>query len=193
MRATEIEGVELVAYRLKAVAYSWFELWEDYREEGRPPARWSEFDDAFIDHFLPAEKRAARAAEFENLRLGNRSVWDYHMKFARLTKYAIHMLPTKEARMVAFAQAIENRKLKNRIKREGNSKARSLGNMGESLSGGRSSFRGGSSGPCQSIAQSSSSAPPSGPSQQQWSHFRPGQGNKGSHQRGRSGERFQQQ
>nr|XP_009802355.1 PREDICTED: uncharacterized protein LOC104247906 [Nicotiana sylvestris] len=40
---------------------------------------------------------------------------------------------------------------------------------------------------------SSASAPPSGPNQQQWSRCRPGQGSRGSHQRGRSGERFQQQ
>nr|XP_009790052.1 PREDICTED: uncharacterized protein LOC104237577 [Nicotiana sylvestris] len=193
MRETETEGVELAAYRLKGVAYSWFELWEDSREEGRPPARWSKFADAFIDHFLPAETRAAWAAEFENLRQGNRSVWEYHIEFARLSKYAIHILPTMEARMVAFAQATENRKLKNKMEREGNSKARTTGNMGESLGGGRLAFKGGSLGPSQSVAQSSASAPPSGPSQQQWSRFRPDQGNRGSHQRGRSRERFQQQ
>ncbi|XP_070010691.1 uncharacterized protein [Nicotiana sylvestris] len=120
---------------------------EDSREEGSPPVRWSEFVDAFIDHFLPSETRAARAAEFENLRQGNRSLWDYHMEFAHLSKYAIHMFTTMEARMrrfvqglnsltineasrttlnsdmnygkmVAFAQAIKNRKLKNRMERE---------------------------------------------------------------------------
>nr|XP_009758315.1 PREDICTED: uncharacterized protein LOC104211020 [Nicotiana sylvestris] len=222
MRATETEGVELAAYRLKGVAYSWFELWEDSREEGRPPTRWSEFDDAFIDHFLPAETRAAHATEFENLRQGNRSVWEYHMEFARLSTYAIHMLPTMEAgvhrfvqglnsftineastaalnsdmnygKMVAFAQATKNRKLKNIMEIEHNSKARSTGNMGESLVGGRSAFRGGSLVPSQSIAQSLASAPPSGPSQHHWSRFRPGQSNRGSHQRGRSGEKSQQQ
>ncbi|XP_070025889.1 uncharacterized protein [Nicotiana sylvestris] len=181
MRATETEGVELAAYRLKWMAYSWFELWEDSRREGSSPTRWSEFADAFIDHFLPAETRAARATEFENLRQGNRSVWGYHMEFAHLSKYVIHMLPTIESRMrrlvqglnsltineasmaalnsdmnygkmVAFAQDIDNRKLKNRIEREGNSKTRSTGTMGKSLGGGISAFRGGSSGPTQSVA-----------------------------------------
>nr|XP_009769493.1 PREDICTED: uncharacterized protein LOC104220348 [Nicotiana sylvestris] len=47
--------------------------------------------------------------------------------------------------MVAFAQATKNRKLKNRMESEGNSNARSTGNMGESLGGGRSAFWGGSS------------------------------------------------
>nr|XP_009802553.1 PREDICTED: uncharacterized protein LOC104248063 [Nicotiana sylvestris] len=106
MHATEIEGVELAAYHLKQVAYSWFELWEDSYEEGSPPARWSEFADAFINHFLHAETRATRAVEFENLK--------QDMNYGK---------------MVAFAQAIENRKLKNRIEREGNRKTRSTGNM----------------------------------------------------------------
>nr|XP_009793525.1 PREDICTED: uncharacterized protein LOC104240382 [Nicotiana sylvestris] len=77
--------------------------------------------------------------------------------------------------MVAFAQATENRKLNNKMEREGNNKARSTGNMGESPGGGISAFRGGPS------------------QQQQWSCFRPGQGNRGFHQRGRLGERSQQQ
>nr|XP_009792216.1 PREDICTED: uncharacterized protein LOC104239306 [Nicotiana sylvestris] len=144
MRVTETEGVELAAYHLKGVAYAWFELWEDSREEGSPPARWSEFVNAFIDQFLPVETRAAHVAEFENLKQGSSSLWEYHMEFARLFKYAIHMLPTMEARvhrsvqgvnpliinkastaalnsdmnygkMVAFSQAIENRKLKNKM------------------------------------------------------------------------------
>nr|XP_009799039.1 PREDICTED: uncharacterized protein LOC104245172 [Nicotiana sylvestris] len=148
MRATETEGVDLAAYHLKGVAFAWFELWEDSREEGSPPARWSEIVDAFIDHFLPAKTRASRAAEFKNLKQGSRSVWEYHMEFVRLSKYVIHMFPTIEARvhrfaqglnpltineastaalnsginygkMVAFSHAKENRKLKNRMEREG--------------------------------------------------------------------------
>ncbi|XP_070029087.1 uncharacterized protein [Nicotiana sylvestris] len=145
-RATETEGVELATYLLKGVAYSWFELWEDSREEGSPPTRWSEFADAFLDHFLPAKTGVARATEFENVKQGSRSVWEYHMEFARLSKYAIHMLPTIEARvrrfvqglnpltinkasttalnsdmnygkMVAFYQVTENCKLKNKMER----------------------------------------------------------------------------
>ncbi|XP_019261848.1 PREDICTED: uncharacterized protein LOC109239720 [Nicotiana attenuata] len=96
----------------------------------------------------PPAPASARAVEFENLKQGTSSVWEYHMEFARLSKYAIHMLPTMESRvhqfvqglnpltineastaalnsdmnygkMVAFAQATENRKLKNRMEREG--------------------------------------------------------------------------
>nr|XP_009778118.1 PREDICTED: uncharacterized protein LOC104227553 [Nicotiana sylvestris] len=182
MRATETEGVELAVYRRKGMAYSWFELWEDSREEGHPPVRWSEFTDAFIDHFLPVETKAAHAAEFENLKQGSRSA----------STSALNS-DMNYGKMVEFALATKNRKLKSKMEREGNRKARCMGNMGESLGGERSAFRGESSGPSQSVAQSSASAPLSGPNQQQWSHFRTGQGNMGTHQRGRSGERLQQQ
>ncbi|XP_070046822.1 uncharacterized protein [Nicotiana tomentosiformis] len=86
-------------------------------------------------------------------------------------------------KMVAFSQAIETRKLKNGMERQSSSKARSVGNFGGSSGGGgRSAFRGGSSGPSQSFAQSSMSAQSSGPSQ----------GNKVPHQQGRPDRRFQQ-
>ncbi|XP_070045523.1 uncharacterized protein [Nicotiana tomentosiformis] len=169
MRAIETEVVELASYRLKEVAYSWFELWEESREEGSPPTRWGEFADAFIDHLLPFETNTDRAAEFETLRQGSLSVWDYHMRFAYLSKYAIYMLPIMEARehrflqglsplvineaaiaalnsdmnygkMVAFTQATKTCKLNNKMEREGSNKARSAGNMGGSSGGGKLTF-----------------------------------------------------
>ncbi|XP_070032349.1 uncharacterized protein [Nicotiana tomentosiformis] len=165
IHATNTEGAELSFYHLKGVAYSWFEIWEDSHEEGSPPTRWSEFHDAFIDHLLPAETKAARATEFESLKQGNISVWEYHMRFALLSKYVIYMLCTMEAKvhrfmqglsplvineaattalnfdmnyvkMVVFGRPTEAGKLKNRMERESSSKARSMGNFGGSSSGG---------------------------------------------------------
>ncbi|XP_070042912.1 uncharacterized protein [Nicotiana tomentosiformis] len=106
MRATEVEGVELASYHLKRVAYSWFETWEDSRENGSPPARLNKFADAFIDYFLPTETKADRSVEFETLKQGSRNVWEYHMEFVRLSKYAIHMMPTMEARVRRFVEGL---------------------------------------------------------------------------------------
>ncbi|XP_070030076.1 uncharacterized protein [Nicotiana sylvestris] len=99
MKATETEGVELASYRLRRATYSWFEMWEDSRGEGRPPSRWDEFVDAFMDHFLPAETMAAHATEFEVLKQGSMSVWEYHMEFVRLSKYAPQLVSTMDARV----------------------------------------------------------------------------------------------
>ncbi|XP_070034428.1 uncharacterized protein [Nicotiana tomentosiformis] len=146
--------------------------------------------------------------EFDTLKHGSKSVWEYHMEFVRLSKYDVHMMLTMETRvrrfvqglsplvineaatvalnsdmnygkMVAFSQAMEARKLKFRMERESSSRARSAGNLGDSLGGGISAFRGGSSRPSQFYAQSSASALPSGHGQQQGSRFRPGQGSRG--------------
>uniref|UniRef100_A0A1U7VBP5 Uncharacterized protein LOC104212201 n=2 Tax=Nicotiana sylvestris TaxID=4096 RepID=A0A1U7VBP5_NICSY len=195
MNPTETEGVELASYRLRGAAYSWFVMWEDSRWEGRPPARWDEFVDAFMDHFLPAETMAARATEFEVFKQGSMSVWEYHMEFVRLSKYAPQLVSTMDARVqrfvqglsplvvneaatsalhsdmnygkiVGFAQATEARKLKIQAERESSSRARSAGHS-ERLVPER-----GPSGPSQSYAQSSASAPPSVHSYQQSSHLR---------------------
>ncbi|XP_070019891.1 uncharacterized protein [Nicotiana sylvestris] len=154
MKSTEMEGVELASYRLRGAAYSWFEMWEDSRGEGRPPARWKEFVDAFMDHFLPAETMAARATEFKVLKQGSMSVWEYNMEFVRLSKYAPQLVSIMDARVrrfvqglstlvvnkaaiaalhsdmnygkiVGFAQATEARKLKIRAERESNNRDRS--------------------------------------------------------------------
>nr|XP_009781710.1 PREDICTED: uncharacterized protein LOC104230568 [Nicotiana sylvestris] len=164
MRGTEMEAVELAPYCLKEVAHFWFELLEESHVDRSPPARWNEFFEAFIDRFLPVETKAEHAAEFKSQKQDSMSVWDYHMRFTRLSKYAIHMLTTMEAivrlfvqdlnhlvineaitaalnsdmnygKMVVFSQATKTRKLKNRMEREGSKKAPSAGNFGGSSSG----------------------------------------------------------
>ncbi|XP_070039739.1 uncharacterized protein [Nicotiana tomentosiformis] len=212
MHAIETYGVELASYRLKGVAYSWFELWEESREEGSSPVRWGEFTDAFMDHFLPAETKAAHAAEFKSLKQGSMNVWEYHIEFAHLSKYAIHTLPTMEARvrwfvqglsplvmneasttalnsdmnygkMVAFSQATETHKLKSRMERQSSSKARSANNFGGSSGGGG--------------GRSAFKGVSSGPSQSFAQYLmgaqssRPSQGNRGPHQQGRPDRRIQ--
>ncbi|XP_070036910.1 uncharacterized protein [Nicotiana tomentosiformis] len=140
-----------------------------------------------MDHFFPAETKAARATEFEILKQGSMNVWEYHMEFTCLSKYVIHMFPTMEASVRRFVQDLRpiiNKAstvslnsdmnygkmvalLKNRMEGQSSSNARSVDNFGGSSSGGggRSAFRGGSSGPSQSFAQSSMSAQSSGTSQ----------------------------
>ncbi|XP_070025343.1 uncharacterized protein [Nicotiana sylvestris] len=106
MKATKTEGVELSSYRLRGAAYSLFEMWEDSRGEERPPARWDEFVDAFMDHFLPAETMAARATDFEVHKQGSMSVWEYHMEFVRLSKYAPQLVSTMGDRVRLFVQGL---------------------------------------------------------------------------------------
>lgn len=59
-----------------------------------------------MDLFMLAETREARAAEFENLKQGSMSVWDYNLKIADFSKHAIYMLLNKEARVRRFVQGL---------------------------------------------------------------------------------------
>ncbi|XP_070046845.1 uncharacterized protein [Nicotiana tomentosiformis] len=106
MRATETREWSWLPTTRNGWHILGFELWEDSREEGSPPARWSEFADAFIDHFLPTETRAEHAAEFEIHKQGSKSVWEYYLEFTCLSKYAIHMMPTMEAIVRRFVQGL---------------------------------------------------------------------------------------
>ncbi|XP_070004699.1 uncharacterized protein [Nicotiana sylvestris] len=81
-------------------------MWEDSRGEERPPARWDEFVDAFMDHFLPAETMAARATKFEVLKQGSMSVWEYHIEFVILSKYAPQLVSTMGDRVRQFVQGL---------------------------------------------------------------------------------------
>ncbi|XP_070039501.1 uncharacterized protein [Nicotiana tomentosiformis] len=81
-------------------------LRKESHKEGSPPMKLNKFVDAFMDHFLPAETRAARAAKFENLNQGSMSVWDYNLRFADLSKYAIYMLHIMEATVHRFVQGL---------------------------------------------------------------------------------------
>nr|XP_009784075.1 PREDICTED: uncharacterized protein LOC104232547 [Nicotiana sylvestris] len=137
------------------------------------------------------------------------------MEFVRLSKYAPQLVSTMDARVrrfiqglsplvvneaatsalhsdmnygkiVGFTQATEARKLKIRAERESSSRARLAGHSGRPIPGR------GPSGPSQSYAQSSASAPPSVHSYQQSSHLRSSSDSRRPHHSGRLGGRSQQ-
>ncbi|XP_070040695.1 uncharacterized protein [Nicotiana tomentosiformis] len=77
MKAFDDEAMELTAYQLKDVGGAWFEMWENERDEDDGPPTWEEFEEAFMDNFIPEEDREAKAIEFEQLKQGNKSVQEY--------------------------------------------------------------------------------------------------------------------
>ncbi|XP_070009616.1 uncharacterized protein [Nicotiana sylvestris] len=99
MKAFDDEAVELVAYQLRDVAGTWFEMWEKERDEDDGPPTWEEFEEAFMANFIPEEDRKVKATEYEQLRQGNKSMQEYYMKFIRLAKHAPHMVKTKKAKI----------------------------------------------------------------------------------------------
>ncbi|XP_070050490.1 uncharacterized protein [Nicotiana tomentosiformis] len=109
MKATAIESVELVSYRLQDITVNWYESWELSRGEDAPPAVWQEFTEAFLRHYLPLELRRARVDRFLTLLQGNMSVREYSIQFDSLAKYA-PTIPSMDISCIqAYAQGVEER------------------------------------------------------------------------------------
>ncbi|XP_059281036.1 uncharacterized protein LOC132034677 [Lycium ferocissimum] len=65
-----------------------------------------EFTRAFLDHYLPAEVRRARADEFLLLHQNNMSVREYSLKFNSLARYAPAMVAEMEDGMHRFVTGL---------------------------------------------------------------------------------------
>ncbi|XP_033510014.2 uncharacterized protein [Nicotiana tomentosiformis] len=165
MKAFDDEAVKLVAYQLRDVAGSWFEMWEKERDEDDDPPTWEEFEEAFMANFIPEEDREAKATEFEQLKQGNKSVQEYYMELIRLAKHAPHMVKTEKAKIrrfvgglayhikdtilvaavgmttfsyvVGFAKNLEKDRQQRREEKEHNKKARTAGRFNGTSSGSR--------------------------------------------------------
>ncbi|XP_075080148.1 uncharacterized protein LOC142165509 [Nicotiana tabacum] len=108
MHATNTEAAELAAYQLKDVSNTWYETWEESREEDADPATWKDFADAFLEHFLPIEVLEAKALEFERIRQNDMSVNEYYLKFVYLAKYAPEMVRDMRARVRRFVLGLSD-------------------------------------------------------------------------------------
>ncbi|XP_070003074.1 uncharacterized protein [Nicotiana sylvestris] len=169
MKVFDDKVVELAVYQLRDVAGAWFEMWEKERDEYDGPPTWEEFEEAFMANFIPEKDREAKAAEFEQLKKGNKSVQEYYMEFIRLAKHASHMVKTEKAKIrmfvgglayhikdttsaatvgievfssvVGLAKHLEKDIKLRREEKEHNKKARTTGRFnGTSSGGGRDSF-----------------------------------------------------
>ena len=74
------EKAELETYQLKDVAETWYVQWRDNRPLRSRPMTWEVFKKAFLDRFLPREKRESKVVDFINLRQGGMSVLEYSLK-----------------------------------------------------------------------------------------------------------------
>ncbi|XP_070018095.1 uncharacterized protein [Nicotiana sylvestris] len=106
MKAFDDEAVELAAYQLRDVAGAWFEMWEKERDEDNCSPTWEDFEEAFMDNFIPEEDREAKATEFEQLKQGNKSVQEYYVEFIRLAKHAPHMVKTEKTKICRFVGSL---------------------------------------------------------------------------------------
>lgn len=68
MHATNVEGVEFIAYQLKDVSYQWYKEWELSRRDNVKSTLWDAFSSTYLDRFFSQELREVKVKEFVNLK-----------------------------------------------------------------------------------------------------------------------------
>ncbi|XP_049381240.1 uncharacterized protein LOC125845750 [Solanum stenotomum] len=71
-----------------------------------PPAKWEDFSEAFLAHYLPREVREALLDQFINLKQGTMSVMDYSHRFNSLARYAPDIVRTMRARVHRYVDGL---------------------------------------------------------------------------------------
>lgn len=71
MGVTLIERADLVTYRLKEVAHTWYQQWKKDRGNDAGSVGWDTFITAFLDQFFLLELKEYKVYEFINLRQVN--------------------------------------------------------------------------------------------------------------------------
>lgn len=76
-------------------------------EANAPPIEWGEFKEKFMERFLLKSIYQARAREFETLKQGlNMIVVKYDIRFTQLSRYAPHIILTKELKIEQFIEGL---------------------------------------------------------------------------------------
>ncbi|XP_060182412.1 uncharacterized protein LOC132612086 [Lycium barbarum] len=123
-------AVELAAYKLEDMAYTWYETLLLGRPAGAAPLTWDEFTKLFMDNFLPDSLRQKYANEFERLvQTPDMDVSTYNTKFL---VPQIKTLTYSEA--VDLARKIENKGREERATNDLRKKARTGGSFSGSFS-----------------------------------------------------------
>ncbi|XP_059294551.1 uncharacterized protein LOC132047538 [Lycium ferocissimum] len=103
-------AVELAAYKLEDMAYTWYETLLLGRPAGAAPLTWDEFTKLFMDNFLPDSLRQKYANEFERLvQTPDMDVSTYNTKFCKLARYAPYLVPDEAARVRRFVDRLVGR------------------------------------------------------------------------------------
>ena len=69
---------------------------------------WEEFEEAFLDRFLPQGVRDAKRQEFEDLwHTLDMSVTEYELKYNELAQYAAGLVPNEYEKIKRFVQRLD--------------------------------------------------------------------------------------
>jgi hypothetical protein len=99
--------VLLVSHQLFGLAADWWDAYVEAHEEPES-INWSEFRAAFCAHHVPQGVINIKKKEFQDLKLGSRSVNEYVTKFTQLSRYTPHEVDTNEKKHECFLNGLND-------------------------------------------------------------------------------------
>ncbi|XP_070057125.1 uncharacterized protein [Nicotiana tomentosiformis] len=97
-----INVIEFFTQRLTGVAYRWWHTYKSDRPAGATPLTWHQFSVLFFEKFVPQTRREELRRKFEKLCQGDMTVTQYEMRFTKLARHAIWLVPTEREKIRRF-------------------------------------------------------------------------------------------
>jgi hypothetical protein len=95
LHCTELQKTLFAAQQLHGSASAWWDSYTATLPKDHQIA-WNEFCKAFCAHHLPTGLLRSRLKEFQNLKQGNPTVYDYTRQFNTLAQYGTYHIDTNE-------------------------------------------------------------------------------------------------
>ncbi|XP_070046953.1 uncharacterized protein [Nicotiana tomentosiformis] len=102
----DTSGVSLTTFQITGYAFRRWEAYEKCSPVGAAPLTWNEFSVLFLVKFVPQTRKEELRRQFEQLRQDGMSVTLYEMRFSKLTRHAVWLVPTKRERIRRFIDGL---------------------------------------------------------------------------------------
>ena len=99
--------VEFATYMFEGAATQWWKMQLD--DLGNRNPTWQEFENMFLNYYVPEDYRLGKVNDFFELSQGNMSVAEYQAKFVSLSRYAPEVVADPRARTAKFIRGLRPR------------------------------------------------------------------------------------
>ncbi|XP_070047310.1 uncharacterized protein [Nicotiana tomentosiformis] len=102
----ETSGDSFTTFQFSGAAFRWWEAYERRRSVGTIPLTWQEFYILFLEKFVLHSRREELCRLFEQLLQDGMYVTQYEMRFSKLDRHAVWLVPTDRERISRFIDGL---------------------------------------------------------------------------------------
>ncbi|XP_070045720.1 uncharacterized protein [Nicotiana tomentosiformis] len=102
----ETSRVSFTTFQFLGVVLRWWETYEKCMPIGAAPLTWHQLFVGFLEKFILQSRGEELRRQFEQLRQGDLSVMWYEMRFSKLARHAIWLVPTDRERIRRFIDGL---------------------------------------------------------------------------------------